>query len=147
MKRYFVGYRWFEKKDIEPLFPFGFGLSYTTFDYVSCGLSQSEVKVDGVVNVKVAIKNSGQRSGAEVIQVYYTELKPTVERPIKELCGFEKVMIEAGETKTVEIPIKIADFAFYDVLTHDWKINPGEYVVHVGSSSQDIKFSKNLTVR
>jgi len=146
-EKIFVGYRWFEKKDIEPLFPFGFGLSYTTFDYVSCGLSQSEVKVDGVVNVKVAIKNSGQRSGAEVIQVYYTELKPTVERPIKELCGFEKVMIEAGETKTVEIPIKIADFAFYDVLTHDWKINPGEYVVHVGSSSQDIKFSKNLTVR
>ena len=142
----FVGYRWFEKNNIDPLFPFGFGLSYTTFNYVSCELSSALVKKHETIMVKVAIKNSGNRDGKEVIQVYYTENTPTVERPVKELCGFEKIMIKAGETTMVEIPIKVSDFAFFDVQSKDWKVNSGEYTLHIGASSRDIKFSKQIRV-
>jgi len=142
----FIGYRWFDKKNIEPLFPFGFGLSYTTFDYMGCELSSSNAKNGDTIKVKVTITNSGKRDGKEVVQIYYSENWPTVERPVKELCAFEKVFVKAGETKTVEIPVKISDFAYFDVESKDWKVDKGAYTLHIGSSSRDIKFSKEIKV-
>jgi beta-glucosidase len=142
----YVGYRHFDKHNIEPLFPFGFGLSYTTFNYEKCEIDTSTVKADQSFKVKVTIKNAGQKAGAEVVQIYYSDVEASVDRPIKELCGFDKVSLNAGESKTVEIPIKATDFAFFDVNTHTWKVEAGKYKILVGASSRDIKFEKEISV-
>ncbi|MFW9910472.1 MAG: glycoside hydrolase family 3 C-terminal domain-containing protein, partial [Candidatus Thorarchaeota archaeon] len=135
----FVGYRWFDEKGIEPLFPFGFGLSYTTFDFGSVQLERDTLhNSEDTLGVEVEVTNIGNRAGSEVIQIYAQDLESSVDRPPKELVGFEKVRLEAKEKKTVSVFIKAENLSFYDITKHDWKIERGEFNLLVGRSSRDI---------
>jgi beta-glucosidase len=137
----FVGYRWFDEKEIAPLFPFGFGLGYTSFEFVDAHLiSQTR----DTLTVNVEVENTGERSGAEVVQVYSHHPQSSIERPPKELAGFEKVVLAPGERKTVPVLIKAHDLMFYDVDKHDWRLEPGEFELQVGNSSRNIH-SKIMT--
>ncbi len=137
-----VGYRWFDTKGIEPLYPFGHGLSYTTFE-----LDKAKVKKEGdKFKVSVVVENTGARDGAEVVQLYVGEDNPTVLRPKKELKAFEKVMVPAGEKVKVEMEIDAQDLAFWDDTVHGWKTNAGEYTVSLGTSSADIAVTLPITI-
>lgn len=136
-----VGYRWYEKKDIKPLYPFGFGLSYTKFQISDVRIVPEKRKRNAdaeSITVTLKIRNCGERYGKEVIQVYASENAPTVERPVKELKAFAKVELKSGEEKDVTIKVRKADLGFWDTASHSWKTNPGEYTLHVGTSSADI---------
>jgi beta-glucosidase len=132
-----VGYRWFDTKNVEPLFPFGFGLSYTKFEYSNLRLTPGAK--DGMLTAEFDVKNSGARDGAEVAQLYVQELKPRLARPVKELKGFGKVFLKAGETKKVSIALDRNAFAFYDPAQKGWASEKGEFKILVGSSSRDIR--------
>ncbi|MFX1561217.1 MAG: fibronectin type III-like domain-contianing protein, partial [Promethearchaeota archaeon] len=135
----YVGYRWFDEKEIEPLFPFGYGRSYTHFEYGETHLSrQSLRKPEEAVAVKVEVSNTGDRAGSEVIQVYASDVEATVDRPPQELVGFMKIGLEPGERTTVSIAVKAEDLAFYDSLRHAWILESGEFKFRVGKSSRDI---------
>ncbi len=134
----FVGYRWFDTKNIEPLFPFGHGLSYTTFEYSNLKLIKGNAD-DLTVNFD--IKNTGKRDGAEAAQVYVKDLESSLPRPEKELKGFEKVFLKAGEKKTVSIKLNKDAFAFYDPKKSAWVAEKGDFKILVGSSSRLIRFS------
>ncbi len=141
----FVGYRHFEKYNISPLFPFGFGLSYTTFSYDSLSLEKNELKgLNDSLFLSVDITNTGSRSGSEIVQVYAHDVEAKVDRPFKELIGFEKIHLDPNDTKTVKIEIKGKDLAYYDVNIHDWNLDPGTIKILVGSSSQDIHLESEI---
>lgn len=125
----YIGYRYYEKKKIPVMFPFGFGLSYTTFRYDS-------IVVDGD-NVTVTLTNVGDRDGKEVVQLYVGENKPYVHRPCKELKEFAKIFLAAGETKSVTFTLNDRSFAFWDVRVHDWRISTGDFTIYVGGSSDN----------
>jgi beta-glucosidase len=127
----YVGYRGFDKRGIQPLFPFGYGLSYTSFEY-------SRLKV-AFPNVSVNVRNSGARAGAEVVQLYLQPPPSPVDRPVKELKGFGRVMLQPGETKTVSFTLDKAAMSYYDAAAHDWVVQPGRFTVLVGASSRDIR--------
>lgn len=133
-----VGYRWHDTKKIKPLFPFGHGLSYTTFAYGKPVVSGKELRKDGELKITVAVTNTGDREGQETVQLYLTDVKAPVQRPAKELKGFEKVSLLPGETKEVTFTVKPADLAYFDADAHDWATHPGKYQAHVASSSADI---------
>ncbi len=141
-----VGYRWYESKNIRPLYPFGFGLSYTDFELSDMKLSAKKVGKDDSVRLSVSLKNTGNMTGAEVVQLYVSECSPTVVRPVKELKGFEKVMLEPGKKAKITFELKTSDMAFWDEETKDWKLNSGEYLLSVGTSSADIVLTAGLTV-
>jgi beta-glucosidase len=134
----FVGYRHFDHDNIKPLFPFGFGLSYTTFAFKNLNVSPASA-TRGPVTVSFDVTNTGQRPGAEVAQVYVGATQSSVPRPPKELKGFSKVLLRAGETKHVSIPLDSRAFSYFDVKSHGWTIDPGTYNFYVGSSDADIK--------
>ena len=137
-----MGYRGYEKNNIEPLFPFGYGLSYTTFEY-------SDIAVAGggkEFTITFKVKNAGKVAGAEVAQVYVSDDKCSVVRPVKELKGFEKVYLKPGETKTISVKLDQEAFRFYDLFTHDFVVEPGSFTVSVGSSSDDIRLTTTLVV-
>jgi beta-glucosidase len=137
------GYLW---DDASPLFPFGFGLSYTTFALGPARLADERMARDGSTRVLVDVTNTGSRSGAEVVQVYVRDRVSTVTRPVKELKGFEKVWLAPGETTTVEIPLTPDSLAFHDIDMR-WVVEPGEFTVMVGTSSRDADLqSLTLTV-
>ncbi len=129
-----VGYRYFDTKGIEPLFPFGHGLSYTTFKYENLHISGS-----APIGVSVDIINTGGRAGAEVVQLYIQDVEASVPRPIKELKGFQKVWLDPGQKTTVKFELNTEDLAFYSEKDHQWVTEPGKFVAHVGSSSRDIR--------
>ena len=138
----FVGYRGYEKNGVKPLFPFGFGLSYSTFDY-----SNINIVKDGkefVVNFDV--KNTGKVAAAEVAQVYVGDDECSLVRPAKELKGFGKVMLQPGESKTVSVRLGEEAFRFYDPILRKWIVEPGAFTVHVGASSADIRLTGKLNV-
>ena len=135
----FVGYRWFEHAGVQPLFPFGHGLSYTTFAYGDASLSATSMKAGGSMQVSIPVTNTGSRAGAEVVQLYVQDTEASVERPVKELKGFDKVFLQPGETKTVSFTLHEDDLAYFDADQHRWVAEPGEYRVHVGASSADIR--------
>jgi len=135
----FVGYRYYDKKKIAPLFPFGFGLSYTTFDYGPLSLSAQEISPDDTVQVSVEITNTGQRAGKEVVQLYVHDQQARLQRPEKELRAFAKVQLEPGERTMVTLSIARDALAYYDDLAHEWVAEAGEFEVLVGASSQDIR--------
>jgi len=137
----FVGYRYYEKKKIAPLFPFGFGLSYTTFAYSSLSLSAQQIGPDDILQVSVDITNTGQRAGKEIVQVYIRDQQANLQRPEKELKAFAKVQLEPGERKTVTLSLARDALAYYDDLAHEWVAEAGEFEVLVGSSSQEIRAS------
>lgn len=140
----FVGYRHFDGKKIEPLFPFGFGLSYTSFQYDSIMVTENASASEPSVEVSFRVTNVGSRDGAEAAQVYVSDKVSSVSRPPKELKGFKKIFLKAGESKDVNITLKKNAFAFYDVNTHQWIVEPGEFDVLVGSSSKDIRLHKTI---
>ncbi len=133
---YYHGYTLAEKKGIEPAFPFGYGLSYTRFRYAGLRLSSPRMTADGAVDVSVDVSNVGSRVGEEVVELYAGFPHPTVDRPAKLLRGFEKVRLQAGETRTVRFALKAADLAYFDVASHSWRVEPTDYTVLVGGSSR-----------
>lgn len=143
----FVGYRWFENKKIEPLYPFGFGLSYSNFVYEDLTLSTNTMNENEVITVSVKVKNTSNREGMEVIQLYIEDPESSVPRPIKELKGFEKVNIKANESVTVKFNIDKSALSYWDVNKDAWYAEPGKFVVSVGSSSKDIKLKQELTLK
>ncbi len=142
----FVGYRYYEKRKIAPLFPFGFGLSYTTFAYSSLSLSAKEIGPDDTLHVSVDITNTGQRAGKEIVQVYVRDSQASLQRPEKELKAFAKVQLEPGERKTAKLSLARDALAYYDDSTHDWVAEAGEFEVLVGASSQDIRATATFTL-
>ncbi len=141
-----MGYRYYEKKRIAPLFPFGFGLSYTTFDYSPLRLSTREIGPDDVLHVSLDITNTGARAGKEVVQLYVRDVASSLQRPAKELKGFAKVQLEPGERKTVTLPIAFDALAYYDDLERAWIAEAGKFEILVGSSSQDIRATATFTL-
>ena len=130
----------------EPLFPFGHGLSYTTFKYGGLKLSADKIKADGAVNVSVDVTNSGKRAGDEVVQLYVHQEKSAVKVPTKELRGFQRISLQPGETRTVQFTLPAAKLAIWDVRTHGFVVEPGAFDVMVGASSADIRLKDQLTV-
>jgi beta-glucosidase len=143
----YVGYRYFDKKAIKPIYPFGYGLSYTTFKYANLKLSAATLNASGQVTASVDVTNTGKRAGAEVVELYISPKgKLTVDRPIQELKGFSKVTLTPGETRPVTLTIKPQDLAYYNVDASLWQADPGEYTINVGASSRDIRQSATLTL-
>ena len=142
-----VGYRWFDTKEIEPQYPFGYGMSYTTFAITNTSTDKKEYNEDDEVIVKFTIKNSGKVNGAEVVQLYTSQTVCSVLRPKKELKAFDKIFLKAGEQKNVELKIKVKELAFYDEKTSSWKIEPGEFVLHTATSAKDIFSSLPITIK
>jgi beta-glucosidase len=139
----FVGYRGYDARDVEPLFPFGHGLSYTTFEYGDVHVSIEEP--DTVV-VEVDITNKGRRAGKEIVQCYVRDLEASLARPPKELKGFAKVSLEPGETSTARIVLDRRAFSFYDPGRASWILEPGEFELLIGSSSRDIRAAVTVTL-
>jgi len=134
----FVGYRHYEARGIEPLFPFGHGLSYTTFEYTDITLDKSAISDHETVRVSVKVRNTGNRAGKEVVQLYVRDVVSSVTRPEKELKGFQKVSFEPGEEKTVEFVLDKRAFAYYNTDLKDWYVETGEFEILVGGSSANI---------
>ncbi len=135
-----VGYRWFDTKEIEPLFPFGHGLSYTRFAYSGLRIVRDAAPAgDPAFSVEFTVANIGARAGAETAQLYVRELQPSVVRPFKELKGFQKVLLQPGEKRTLSIPLKSGALSHYDPGLGAWVAEKGDYLVMVGSSSRDIR--------
>jgi beta-glucosidase len=144
----FVGHRGYEHDKTEPLFPFGYGLSYTAFAFSNLAIKDmSQNSSEPRFEVSFDVKNTGSRDGAEVAQVYISEGSPSVPRPIKELKGFSKVRLARGETSRVAVPLDLRSFAFYDVVRHQWRANQGSYKVQVGPSSQKMELEGTLTLK
>lgn len=143
----FVGYRWHDTKNIKPLFSFGHGLSYTTFEYGKVHADKTQMAQDGKITFTVSIKNTGKREGAEVAQLYISDLKSSVPRPVKELKGFEKINLKPGEQKEVSFTIDKSALSFFDAATHQWLAEPGEFEALVGASSSDIKTKMKFTLQ
>jgi beta-glucosidase len=135
----FIGYRYYEKKAIEPLFPFGFGLSYTSFQYSNLRITADEIGPEDELRVSVDVTNTGRRAGNDVVQLYVKDTESSLVRPEKELKGFAKAWLEPGETKTVTMTLDRASLAYYDDLGQQWVAEAGQFEVLVGRSSQDIR--------
>jgi beta-glucosidase len=129
----FVGYRWYDTREVKPMFAFGHGLSYTTFEY-------GEARIKGR-KLSVSVKNTGDVAGAEVVQLYISDPECSVERPAKELKAFEKVFLQPGESRIVTFEIPDEALSFFDADAHKWVVEPGEFIAHVGSASDDIRSS------
>jgi beta-glucosidase len=134
----YVGYRYYDKKKITPLFPFGYGLSYTTFDYSNLVLNKQEIKDDETLIVSVDVTNTGKVAGQEVVQLYVHDVESSYFRPVKELKGFKKVSLKPGETRTVSMELGYRDFAYYHPAYKAWVAEEGEFEILVGRSSADI---------
>lgn len=142
----FVGYRYYDKKKAPVLFPFGFGLSYTTFEYSNLTLSSESIKDTDTVTVSVKVTNTGAMAGKEIVQLYVAPVNSSVIRPIKELKGFEKIFLNPGETKAVTFQLSKRSFAYYNTQIHDWHVETGDYEILVGKSSRDVECSATLHV-
>jgi beta-glucosidase len=135
----YVGYRHFDKENIAPLFPFGYGLSYTTFDYGPIQLSSPTLAPDGKLSVSLPIRNTGAREGREVVELYLHDPAPKIDKPVRELKGFAKIDLAPGEMKTVTLQLTPRDFAYFDVPGKQWKADAGDYEIQVGASSRDLR--------
>ncbi len=143
----FVGYRYYDAKNIKPLFPFGYGLSYTSFKYSSISLDRKEMSDNEVVNVTVKVKNTGKVKGKEVIQLYIRDVKSSVMKPDKELKGFTKVELEPGEEKEVTFSLGKRAFAYYNVEIGDWYVESGDFEILVGGSSKGMALKETISVK
>jgi len=143
----FVGYRYYDMKEIKPLFPFGHGLSYTTFDYSNLVISRSSIMDNEEVTVSVDITNTGNRAGKEIVQLYVRDVESSVIRPLKELKAFDKVELQPQETKTVTFKLNKRSFAYYNVEMKDWHVETGTFQILVGRSSQDIVLQGEIEVK
>ena len=142
----FVGYRYYDTKKMDVRFPFGYGLSYTTFAYSNLKLSAAQIKDTDTLTVSVDVTNTGSMAGKEVVQLYVSDVESTVIRPVKELKGFDKVDLQPGETKTVTFTLGKRAFAYWNTQIHDWHVESGEFRILVGKSSRDIQLEETVTV-
>lgn len=142
----FVGYRYYDKKQIAPLFPFGHGLSYTTFDYGNLKLSARSLTPDQTLTVSVDVTNTGAVAGKEIVQLYVRDVKSTFARPEKELKAFQKVEIQPGQVQTVTFTLDREAFWYFDAAKGTWNTEPGEFEVFVGASSRDIRAKGSVTL-
>jgi beta-glucosidase len=145
-ERVFVGYRYFDKLKIEPLFPFGHGLSYTDFEYQQIKLSAHDITDRDELQATVSVKNTGDRIGKEVVQLYVTDKKSSVQRPVRELKGFSKVELAPGETGEVTFTLSVRDFSYYSTLHDHWLTESGEFGILIGASSRDIRLQDTVTL-
>jgi beta-glucosidase len=134
----FVGYRYYDKKDMDVLFPFGYGLSYTTFKYSNLKLSSKEIKDTDILTVTVDVTNTGDIAGKEIVQLYVGAKESKIIRPLKELRGFDKLSLSPGETKTGTFTLTKRAFSYYNTEINDWYAETGDYQILIGSSSRDI---------
>lgn len=139
MEDIYVGYRWHDTKKIPALFPFGHGLSYTEFEYGKPVVSESVIGENGKIRIEVPVTNKGAKEGSEIVELYISDLKSSLPRPIKELKGFGKVKLAPGETKSVKFEIIPEDLKFFDDKKHEWVVEPGKFKAHVAASSTDIR--------
>ena len=139
----YIGYRHYDSSEIEPLFPFGHGLSYTHFDFDSLAAPDS-VKMGDEFQASLTVTNVGEVAGSEVVQLYIRDLVASVDRPYKELKGFNKVRLDPGESKRVAFSINKLDLSFYDTTSGAWVAETGEFKLLVGSSSKEIKSQKSI---
>jgi len=143
----FVGYRGYEHDGVKPLFPFGYGLSYTTFDFAQIDVKPVSDAADGpAYEVSFDVKNTGTRAGATVAQVYVTQTAPHVPRPPKELKGFARVTLEPGETRRITVPLSPRSFAYYNVAAKKWQIDHDTFEISVGDSSEQIELRSKLSI-
>ncbi|OAB33097.1 beta-glucosidase [Paenibacillus macquariensis] len=142
----FVGYRYYDKTGIQTLFPFGHGLSYTTFEYSNLKVSAKNIKDTSTLTVSVDVKNTGNLAGKESVQLYVRDVESTVIRPVKELKGFGKVSLAPGETKTVTMTLGKRAFAYYNVDMKEWHVESGDFEVQIGRSSQVIELTETVHV-
>lgn len=142
----FVGYRYYDKKEIEPLFPFGYGLSYTNFQYSDIQTNKIELNDTENLNIQFKVKNTGNYDGKEVVQLYIRDLNSKLIRPIKELKGFEKINLKQGEEKVVTFIIEPRDFQYYSTKYNRWMADSGTFEILIGSSSRDIRLSTKINL-
>jgi beta-glucosidase len=143
----YVGYRYFDKKKIDPLFPFGYGLSYTKFDYSDLKVSPDKVSSGAPVRVSLKVRNSGTRSGAEVVQLYVHDGHSSVDRPVQELKEFRRVNLAPGETQVVNFLLDQSAMAFYSTVKKDWVAEPGQFDILIGASSRDIRLKGSFDLK
>lgn len=142
----FTGYRYYASKDMKVLFPFGYGLSYTTFEYSNLVLDQKEIKESGKLTVSVDVTNTGSCAGKEVVQLYVSAKESKMKRPVRELRGFDKIALKPGETKTVSFTLDKRAFAYWSVQIHDWHVESGDYEIQIGKSAQEIILKDSVQV-
>jgi len=143
----FVGYRHFDRAVVKPMFPFGYGLSYTTFDYRNLAITPTNTSEEPSVTVSFDLTNAGTRAGAEIAEVYVGEPHSRIPRPVKELKGFEKVLLQAAETRHVSVNLDPRAFSYYDVGQHRWTLGTGDFTIWVGQSAAQIQLRGNVTLR
>ncbi|MGC2211697.1 MAG: glycoside hydrolase family 3 C-terminal domain-containing protein [Silvibacterium sp.] len=143
----FIGYRYYTSKHVEPLYPFGFGLSYTTFSFSNLKVSPETASPDDPINVSFDVTNTGSRAGATVAQLYVGDPSAKVERPVKELKGYQKIRIEPGVTQHVTLALDHRSLAYWDVASNNWKVDPGKFVVYVGDSSENTPLTQDFEVK
>jgi len=144
-ERIYVGYRYYDTRGVEPMFSFGHGLSYTTFEYSQLSLPQKAANGQSV-QISLQVRNSGAHAGKEVVQLYVRDVKACLDRPFKELKGFQKVELQPGESQTVTFTLTERAFAFYDVEMPGWRVEPGEFEILIGSSSRDLRLTGIITI-
>ncbi|MCD8029738.1 MAG: glycoside hydrolase family 3 C-terminal domain-containing protein [Bacteroides sp.] len=143
----FVGYRWLDKEKIKPLFGFGHGLSYTTFEYGKVTADKKEMDAEDTISFSVNVKNTGNRAGMEVVQLYISDLKSSLPRPVKELKGYKKISLQPGEEQTVTISVDKSALSFFDPDKHDWVAESGDFEALIGTSSTDIRSKVKFKLR
>ncbi len=135
----FVGYRWADKQKVKPLFSFGHGLSYTTFEYGKITADKKTITKNEPITFTLTVKNTGNREGAEVVQLYVSDKKSSLPRPVKELKGFQKVYLQPGEMKQISFTIGTDALSFFNDGKHEWVAEPGQFEILIGASSTDIR--------
>ena len=143
----FVGYRYYDKKKMEVLFPFGHGLSYSTFEYSDLKINKTESNQTETVSVSCVVRNTGSCRAKEVVQLYVSSEISSINRPVKELKGFNKIELDAGEEERVDFLLDRRAFAYYEVKVHDFFVESGEYTIRIGSSSRDIRLEERISIR
>lgn len=142
----YVGYRYYDKKKLDVMYPFGYGLSYTDFEYSDLKLSATDISESDSLEVSFKVKNTGSVAGKEICELYVEPTYPSVSRPIRELKGFKKIYLEPGEEKTVTMTLDKRSFAYYDVESHDWQVDTTVYNIFVGPSSRDLPLKASVKV-
>lgn len=147
----YVGYRYFDSKNVEPQFPFGFGLSYTTFEYRDLRLTGKEKKKEtgqetGFI-YSVTVRNTGKSAGAEVVELYVHDGHAKIDRPAHELKAFKRVELQPGEAKNVELSVNRTAFSYWSPEKRDWTMDPGTFEIQVGASSRDIRLKTSIDIR
>ena len=142
-----VGYRWFDTKNIAPLYPFGYGLWYTTFAFSDAKADKASYGAGETITVSVTVKNTGKTDGKEVVQLYASKSDSKIERAAQELKGFQKVLVGAGKSAVITIQVPVKELAYYNVEAKKWIVEPGKYTLNIGNSSRDIKNKIDVVIK